>query len=113
MARIYADENVPFTLVNALRDLGHDVLTTTESGQAGSAVPDEKILDFARTDVRILLTLNRRHFIRLHSLTPEHSGIIVCSFDPDFIAVAQRIHQALIGQTSLIGTLLRINRPSR
>lgn len=112
MAKKYADENVPLPLISRIRGLGHDVLTTAESGQAGFAIPDEKVLEFARETARILLTMNRRHFIRLHSISSNHSGIIVCSLDPDFPAQAQRIHQALIDTKSFTGVLIRINRPS-
>ena len=33
MARLYADENVPFPLIEELRWLGHDVLTILEDGR--------------------------------------------------------------------------------
>jgi hypothetical protein len=35
MARLYANENFPFPVVEELRRLGHDVLTTLEAGNAG------------------------------------------------------------------------------
>ncbi len=41
MARLYANENFPAPVVETLRQLGHDVLTSYESGQAGKATPDE------------------------------------------------------------------------
>ena len=75
MAGCYANENFPLPVVEALRELGHNLLTTYESGKAGQAIPDEDILAFATGESRIILTLNRRHFIRLHQTTPDHSGI--------------------------------------
>jgi hypothetical protein len=77
MARLYSNENFPLPSVEALRTRGHDVLTSLESGKAGQAIPDEAVLAFAVNDERILLTLNRKHFIRLHALKPNHAGIIV------------------------------------
>jgi Domain of unknown function (DUF5615) len=71
-----------------LRRLGHDVLTIYEMGQAGQAMPDEIVLAFACADRRALLTLNRKHFTRLHAIQPQYAGIIVCTFDPDFIEQA-------------------------
>jgi hypothetical protein len=47
---------------------------------------------FACAEGRALLTLNRKHFIRLHGANPKHFGIIVCTFDPDFVGQAHRIH---------------------
>jgi len=95
MARCYADENFPLSSIDALRELGHDVLTTHESGQANAATPDVDVLAFAIGDQRVVLTFNRRHFIRLHGTRPAHAGIVVCTYDPDFGALADRIHAAL------------------
>jgi predicted nuclease of predicted toxin-antitoxin system len=111
MARLYANENFPLPAVEELRRLGHDVMTSHESGQAGQAVSDEQVLAFAATQARILITLNRKHFVRLHQARSDHAGIIVCTFDPDFTALAQRIHAALEAQPQLAGQLVRINRP--
>ena len=86
MARLFADENFPLPTVIELRRLGHDVTTLQEIGLGGRAIPDESVLELAIQHGRALLTLNRRHFIRLHQVTPRHAGIIVCSFDPDFEA---------------------------
>ncbi len=112
MARCYANENFPLPAVEILRHLGHDVLTTPESGRAGQAIPDADVLAFAVAEQRIVVTLNRRHFIRLHSTMPEHAGIVVCTFDPDFAALAQRIHTALEAQPQMAGQLIRVNRPA-
>ena len=68
MTRLYANENFPLPVVEELRRLGHDVLTTYEADKAGQSVPDEAVLAFACADSRVLLTLNRKHFIRLHNV---------------------------------------------
>jgi len=102
--------------VEELRRLGYDVLTTLEAGKAGQAVPDEDVLEFAREQQRVLVTLNRKHFIRLHRLHPNHAGIIVCTFDPDFAGLAQRVRAAIEvigGNTELASQLVRVNRPDR
>jgi hypothetical protein len=112
MVRCYANENFPLAVVEALRRFGHDVLTTAESGRAGQAIPDADVLAFAVAEQRIVLTLNRRHFIRLHQTTPAHTGIVVCTYDPDFVALAQRIHTALEAQLQMAGQLVRVNRPA-
>ena len=111
MARVYANENFPFSVVEELRRLGHDVVTSLESGNAGRAVADPEVLAFAVSRQRVLVTLNRRHFIRLHHGNRSHFGIIVCTFDPGFEALARRIHDALIQQPDMSGQLVRINRP--
>ena len=111
MAQLYANENFPLPVVEELRQLGHDVLTTYQSGRAGIAVPDDEVLAFSVTEKRVLLTINRKHFIRLHRQQPDHTGIIVCTFDLDFAALAQRIHDALVEHSDMNGHLIRINRP--
>ncbi len=111
MARVYANENFPLATVKELRRLGHDVLTTYESGRAGQRIPDEEVLPFAIGDRRAVLTHNRRHFARLHGKTPHHCGIIICTADSDFVALAERIHAEIGQRTTLNGLLLRVNRP--
>ena len=111
MARLYANENFPLPAVEELRSLGHDVLTIHETGRAGEALPDESVLAIAVSEGRTVVTLNRRHFIRLHHKNTHHSGIIVCSFDPDFSGLAHRIHDAIEAQGRLSGQLIRVNRP--
>ena len=111
MARLYSNENFPLPVVEKLRALGHNVLTLQASGKADQALPDDKVLEFAAAENRALLTLNRRHFIRLHRENPRHAGIIVCTVDADFAGQAKRIHQAVGSQASLAGQLIRVNRP--
>jgi hypothetical protein len=111
MARLYTNENSPLPVVETLRKLGHDVLTIQETGKGGQAAPDEAVLEFACSEKRALVTLNRKHFIRLHALKPDHFGIIVCSFDPDFEGFARRIDKIIQEQKELAGQLIRVNRP--
>ena len=112
MARLYANENFPLPVVEALRQEGHAVITVAETGKADIAWPDNDVLEFATHDDRALLTLNRKHFIRLHRARPDHAGIIVCTVDPDFAGQAHRIDQAIAGRTDLRGELIRVNRPA-
>ena len=112
MARLYANENFPRQAVEALRKLGHDVLTSAEAGMAGQAVTDQEVLAFARKHERAVITLNRRDFVRLHDKIPGHAGIIVCTQDPDTQGQAQRIDQAIMQAGSLSNRLIRVNRPS-
>lgn len=113
MARLYANENFPREVVEALRALGHDVLTVLEAGNAGQGVSDEEVLVFAAAQGRTAITLNHRDFIRLHLRQPEHAGIIVCTQDIDTRGQAERIHEAITPFESLANQLLRVNRPQR
>jgi hypothetical protein len=93
--------------------LGHDVLTIQETGKAGQATNDETVLEYAAADDRALLSLNRKHFIRLHRERPEHSGIIVCTVDSDSVGQAARIYAEIEAVADLRGALIRVNRPPR
>lgn len=113
MALLYANENFPLPVVEELRRLGHEVLTVQEIGKGNQAVPDEEVLAYAVSEKRAVLTLNRKHFVRLHIAQPDHSGIVVCTFDPDFTGQAARIHSAIGSQQQLQGQLVRVNRPAK
>lgn len=112
MASLYADENFPLQVVELLRRLGHDVLTSLEAGQANRAIPDEEVLAFATNLGRAVLTLNRWQFIGLHARRPGHAGIVACTQDPNIERQASAIHEAVQSAPSLHGVLLRINRPA-
>ena len=47
MADLYADENFHYDVVQALRLLGHNVLTAQEAGQAYQRIPDPAVLAYA------------------------------------------------------------------
>lgn len=109
---IYANENFPQPAVDALKKLGHDVLTTRDAGKHGQAIPDEDVLSFAHEQQRVLITFNRKHFIKLHQIGQKHSGIIVCTIDINFNALAERIDKALDEHRDMNGNLIRVNRPN-
>lgn len=112
MARLYADEDFPYPVVERLRQLGHDVLTAFEAGQANQAIEDADQLAFATGLDRAILTRNRRHFIPLHKCSVNHAGIISITDDPDLDGQATRIDKALAGYTTLANQHVRVNRPN-
>lgn len=112
IARLYSNENFPLPAVIALRQMGHDVLTSLDAGKANEAIPDEAVLSFVIEQKRAVITHNRQDFIRLHRLNSDHEGIIVCTENPDSCALAEKVHGQLLELESLAGQLLRINRGS-
>ena len=111
MARFYSNENIAFAVVTELRRLGHDVLTSLDAGKANAAVPDPEVLAFASAENRILLSHNRRHFLDLHRRRgAAHMGMVLCTFDRDFLALAQRIHAAVASTDDMRDQVVRINR---
>lgn len=68
MARLYADEQYPYPVVELLRALGHDILTVQEAGKANQGIPDSDVLAFAIREKRAVITENRKDFFRLHRI---------------------------------------------
>jgi predicted nuclease of predicted toxin-antitoxin system len=81
MARLYADEQYPYPIVEFLRALGHDVVTVQEAGKANQKIPDSDVLAFATLENRAVLTQNRKDFFRLHRTQSDHAGIVACTND--------------------------------
>ena len=109
---LYAAENFPRAAVEELRRLAHDVLTAEEDGRANRRVPDEDVLERGVELGRAVVTLNRVDFKRLHLRRPNHAGIVICTFDPDFAGRARRIDNAFRRAGELKGKLVRVYRPA-
>jgi len=99
-------------VVEELRRLGYDVVTVQEKGKGNQQFPDNEVLSLASAEERAVMTLNRKHFVRLHQMSTKHSGIIVCTVDLDYDGQAHRIYQAVKSYTTLEGRLIRVNRPA-
>ena len=106
--RFYANENLTTELVDTLRQLGHDVLTSYEAGNANQRIPDDQVLATATDDGRAVLTFNRDDFLALHRQGVDHSGIVVCKDDSKVGELAQVLHDYLTAQESLHNRLLRV-----
>lgn len=110
MALIYTNENIEIQVVNALRALQHDVLTSLDAGNANRSIADKDVLAFAVSQNRILITHNRLHFVRLHQhRAAPHAGIVVCSVDLDYRGLTQRIHASI--ESGVADQLVRVDRP--
>jgi predicted nuclease of predicted toxin-antitoxin system len=79
--RLLADENFPRPLIDFLRDNGHDVLWAGIDLASGK---DSLLLDFAESEGRILLTLDKDFWqIALQRRTPvQRSGVVLFRFHP-------------------------------
>ncbi len=111
MARLYANENFPVETVLILRTLGHDILSTHDTGQSNLKIPDEEVLAFAISEKRAILTVNRKDFKRLHRSNQSHSGIVVCTKNDDFENFAECIHRELLQYgDDLSNQLIRVYR---
>ena len=115
MFRFYSNENLSSILVNELRRLGYDVLTSYEAGKANQKIPDALVLAEATANNRCLITFNRDDFVELHRSGVEHAGIVVCKEDRNRLGQALALHQYLMTQQTLQNRLIRVlkqNQPS-
>lgn len=114
MANFYSNENFPYPTVTELRRLGHDVLTAAEADNANKFIPDERVAEFAHQNGRILLTFNRKDFLKIHRQLTEsgqtHSGIFICTLDLDFKRLAENIHAAALASESFESLLVRVTK---
>lgn len=108
MARLYSNENFPLPVVVELRALGHEVATIQERGRANESTPDPEVLALAAAERRVVLTLNRKDFYKLHEKDQSHAGIVVCVADEDFPRLARMIHDRLQAEGDLAGRIIRV-----
>ena len=106
--RFYANENLTAELVETLRQLGHDVLTSYEAGNANQRIPDDQVLTTATAEGRAVLTFNRDDFLALHRSGLDHSGIVVCKDDSNIGDLGKVLHDYLTAQKTLHNRLLRV-----
>ena len=100
-------------MVVELRQLGYNVLTSYEAGQANQGIPDDEVLSFALKQNLIVITLNRDDFLRLHRSGIEHFGIVICKEDRDYYGQAETLHNYLQSQGSLTNRLLRVKKQNQ
>ena len=73
--RFYLDEHIARAVTGGLRQRGVDVKTVAEADLLGAS--DEKHLEFARTESRVIFTQDA-DFLNLVSQDQNHPGICVC-----------------------------------
>lgn len=114
MVRFYSNENLPLALVEALRQLNYDILTSLEAGNANQGILDNEVLADGIALNRTIITLNRDDFIALHRSGINHSGIIICKDDRDYLGQAQALHGYLATQEkNLENCLIRVQKQNQ
>jgi hypothetical protein len=113
MIDLYSNENFPFDMVLALRQLDYNVLTSHDADQANQGIPDDEVLAFAQQQTRAIITLNCDDFLTLHRSGIQHSGIIICKEDRDDIGQVQALHIYLQSHTDLTNRLIRVKKQNQ
>ena len=95
--RVYLDECVDVLIGQLLSSRGFDCLTAIDAGHLGWS--DEKHLEFAHSESRVLITHNRVDFeglaITWWAQQKDHAGIILAIRRADSYALARHLFQAL------------------
>ena len=108
--RLLADENLPKPTVEMLRATGHDVLWARTDC---SGWKDAALLDFAESEARVLLTLDKDFWqIAVQRRAPlEKSGVVLFRVHPATSANLEPLVQAFVeakrtwaGHISIIAT---------
>ena len=87
---ILVDENIPFMTVQALREMGYDVLDIR--GTADEGMTDDVLWETAQRGGRLLITTDRG-FAR-YRRQPHYGILIVCLRQPNRHRIHQRVMQA-------------------
>jgi hypothetical protein len=110
--RLFADVMFPIQIVRALRLLGYEVRTAQQhqgTSRPDQPLTDEQILEAANDFRGAVLTLNDRHFVRLHFETHcTHKGIIICKHTSEYEKRAKEIDDIIKASTPLIGKLIYV-----
>src|SRR5437867_2837269 len=87
-----ADENIPKAAIEFLRERGEDVLAV---GELSPGIPDERIVEIARAERRILLSFDRDYgdLIFGRALGPPRAVIHLRFYPPD----AEALQHSLAG----------------
>ena len=89
--KVFADENVPLMTVQALRDMGHDVLDIRGTPQQG--LTDDAIWDMVHKEGRILITTDKGFTQRREA---SHHGILIVRLrQPNRRKIHDRVMQAM------------------
>ena len=97
-------------MVNILRDLGHEVITSHDADQANQGIPDNEVLSYATQNNLVVITFNRDDFIKLHNKNIQHCGIVICKTDRDYQGQMDYLNMYLQDQDSLSDRLIRIKK---
>lgn len=102
------DEDFNHKVLKGLADASYDVTSIKELGLDRQWFSDEDVLKMAIELGRVVLTHNKRDFIRLHRKTDEHQGIITCYQTSDHETLTSKILQLLEEVDSFENKLFRV-----
>lgn len=109
---LLGDEDFNHKVLKVLAEASYDVTSIRELGLDRKWFSDEDVLKTAIELNRIVLTHNKKDFIKLHRNTEWHPGIITCYQTADYEVLANQVLNLLQEVDSFESKLYRINRQS-
>jgi len=89
--KILVDENIPWTTVQTLRTMGHDVLDIRSTERKG--MPDDELWEMAQREGRLIITTDKG-FAQYRS--QSHHGILIIRLrQPNRQKIHERVLHAL------------------
>jgi predicted nuclease of predicted toxin-antitoxin system len=89
--KIFVDENIPIMTVEALRNMGHDVVDIRGTEKEG--IEDIEIWELVLKEKRLIITTDKS-FIKRHNKL--HSGILVIRLrQPNLLKIHERVMKAM------------------
>ncbi len=105
--RLLADENIPRTVIIALREKGYDVASVWELRPGMS---DEEVVELAIKESRIIITFDK-DFGRIALLKPNITGIILLRIPPlNPLYIVERILSVLERIENPYGKLILVRK---
>jgi predicted nuclease of predicted toxin-antitoxin system len=109
LARVLADENIPFSAVELLEQLGHEVKWVVSAGLQGA--DDETLHDLAVAEKRIIVSFDDYFGQRAYTCPERPPGIVILKFKPrNASEVRTRLQEAIAEVRDLSGKLVIVQR---
>jgi predicted nuclease of predicted toxin-antitoxin system len=89
--KIFVDENIPLMTVQALREMGHDVLDIR--GTANEGMTNDALWEMIQQEGRLLITTDKG--FTQHRDEPHHGILIVRLRQPNRRKIHRRVMQAM------------------
>ncbi|MFC2146116.1 DUF5615 family PIN-like protein [Acidobacteriota bacterium] len=90
--KIFVDENIPLETIEALKDMGHDVLDIRGTDKEG--IPDEEIWEIVLKEKRLLISTDKG--FSQYRDEPHYGVLMICLKKPN----RERIHRRIMGALS-------------
>lgn len=105
---LLGDEDFNHNVLERLKQEAYDVTSIKELGLDRQWFQDEDVLKKAIELNRVVLTHNKKHFIKLHRKVKIHTGIITCYQTTDYEGLVVKLLALFEKETEFENKLFRV-----